>query len=129
MPPAAASTLASWRERLSFAAVKAALKEHGPAAAVIYASAWAVPALSLYGGCLATDNFGIGDPLGLVPTSWREAVMPMVGLAPDATLSPAHTSLLLAYLGADILEPGRIALTLWGAPKLSAAYKARRAAA
>lgn len=114
--------------KLSFKNVWAQVKQHGPAAIVIYSSAWAATFGAAYALSASTGNFGIVDPLSMLPDMYRNYIHEFVGLKPADVIPGWQVSLLLAYLAADVLELPRVALTLWAAPQLTAWWKARKAA-
>lgn len=117
--------LQALRAHLSFANVKEQVKRNGPAAVAVYAAAWVVPFGAAWTGCVSTGNFGVVDPLALLPESVKTPLLNLFGMQPADTLPPWQVSLAMAYLFTDVLEPGRIAVTLWGAPLLTAWWASR----
>lgn len=111
--------------------VKWMIKEYGKIAIGVYLGMWIVPFGTFYGICHLNNNFG-QDPAALIEwavgAEYRIKLWGMFGLEPDAVLSAATVSSLLAYIGAEVIETPRMMLTLYLAPKVKRLLTARAAA-
>ncbi len=101
-------------------------------AVAIYGTLWVVPFAAIYAVSAANANFG-ADPV--VWLEWaagpavRQQLWDTLGLSPDVKHLDAKTvSLLIAYIGSELIETPRMALSLLLAPRVKRALDARRAA-
>jgi len=106
--------------------IKSMLKEYGPIAIGVYAALWIVPFGGLFQVFYAFDNFG-HNPISLLEyMGAKDYIYGVLQLPQDARPEGWQISGVYAYLGAELLEPLRLPLSIWLAPRAKRWLSARR---